>query len=349
VVFGERIRVDGVKISQDYVIDFVEKNRLLFDEIKPSFFEATMAMAFRYFADCEVDVAVIEVGLGGRLDSTNIIHPELSVITNISFDHIQFLGNTLAEIAGEKAGIIKPKTPVVIGEVLADTFPVFIKKANEENAPVVFAEQKQSVKFVEYTEDKMIVDTAGYEKLNIGLCGEYQLKNIATVLTALQELQKQGFAIYEDDIRAGFENVVSLTNLQGRWQVMQQKPLVVMDTAHNKAGIEYIARQLRAQKYEKLHIVIGMVNDKDITGVLSLLPKDAEYYFTAAQIERALSAEKLKMQAEDAGLSGNEYSTVNLAVNTALLHAGENDIVYIGGSNFVVGEAMILFDKTNQL
>ena len=304
---------------------------------------------FGIFSDCEVEVAVIEVGLGGRLDSTNIIHPELSVITNISFDHIQFLGNTLAEIAGEKAGIIKPETPVVIGEVLADTFPVFIKKANEENAPVVFAEEKQSVKFIEYTENMMIVDTAGYEKLKIGLCGEYQLRNIATVLTAVQELQKQGFAIYEDDIRTGFENVVPLTNLQGRWQVMQQNPLVIMDTAHNKAGIEFISRQLRAQKYEKLHFVIGMVNDKDITGVLSLLPKEAEYYFTAAQIERALPAKELKIQAEKAGLSGNEYSSVNLAVTAALLHAGENDIVYIGGSNFVVGEAMILFDTTSQL
>ncbi|HPS10819.1 MAG TPA: Mur ligase family protein, partial [Paludibacteraceae bacterium] len=215
VDFGERIRVNGEKIRPEYVSDFVEKNEKMLDEIQPSFFEATMAMAFRYFADCAVDVAVIEVGLGGRLDSTNIVSPALSVITNISFDHTEFLGNTLAQIAAEKAGIIKPETPVVIGEVVPETRPVFIEKAQKHHSPLVFAEENIPVKFIEYSADKMIVETLDNEKLIVGLCGEYQLKNIATVLTAVEELQKLGFAIYREDVKNGLENVIPLTNLQG--------------------------------------------------------------------------------------------------------------------------------------
>ena len=344
VDFGERIRVNGKKIQPEYVADFVEKNEKMLDKIQPSFFEATMAMAFRYFADCAVDVAVIEVGLGGRLDSTNIVSPALSVITNISFDHTEFLGNTLAQIAAEKAGIIKPETPVVIGEVVPETRPVFIQKAQEQNSPLTFAEENISVKFIEYSADKMIVETRDDEKLIVGLCGEYQLKNIATVLTAVEELQKLGFAIYREDVKNGLENVIPLTNLQGRWQVISHKPTVVLDTGHNKGGIEYIVHQLKKQHYEKLRIVIGMVKDKDISGVLSLLPRDAVYYFTNAATERALPAQKLKEQAERTGLNGKAYSTVEQAVKLALEEAGEKDFVFIGGSNFVVGEALPVFD-----
>lgn len=344
VDFGERIRVNGKKIQPEYVADFVEKNEKMLDKIQPSFFEATMAMAFRYFADCAVDVAVIEVGLGGRLDSTNIVSPVLSVITNISFDHTEFLGNTLAQIAAEKAGIIKPETPVVIGEVVPETRPVFIQKAQEQNSPLTFAEENISVKFIEYSADKMIVETRDNEKLIVGLCGEYQLKNIATVLTAVEKLQKLGFAIYREDVKNGLENVIPLTNLQGRWQVISHKPTVVLDTGHNKGGIEYIVHQLKKQHYEKLRIVIGMVKDKDISGVLSLLPRDAVYYFTNAATERALPALKLKEQAERTGLNGKAYSTVEQAVKLALEEAGEKDFVFIGGSNFVVGEALPVFD-----
>ena len=344
VDFGERIRVNGKKIQPEYVADFVEKNEKMLDKIQPSFFEATMAMAFRYFADCAVDVAVIEVGLGGRLDSTNIVSPALSVITNISFDHTEFLGNTLAQIAAEKAGIIKPEIPVVIGEVVPETRPVFIQKAQEQNSPLTFAEENISVKFIEYSADKMIVETRDDEKLIVGLCGEYQLKNIATVLTAVEELQKLGFAIYREDVKNGLENVIPLTNLQGRWQVISHKPTVVLDTGHNKGGIENIVHQLKKQHYEKLRIVIGMVKDKDISGVLSLLPRDAVYYFTNAATERALPALKLKEQAERTGLNGKAYSTVEQAVKLALEEAGEKDFLFIGGSNFVVGEALPVFD-----
>ena len=344
VDFGERIRVNGKKIQPEYVADFVEKNEKMLDKIQPSFFEATMAMAFRYFADCAVDVAVIEVGLGGRLDSTNIVSPALSVITNISFDHTEFLGNTLAQIAAEKAGIIKPETPVVIGEVVPETRPVFIEKAQKHHSPLVFAEENIPVKFIEYSADKMIVETLDNEKLIVGLCGEYQLKNIATVLTAVEELQKLGFAIYREDVKNGLENVIPLTNLQGRWQVISHKPTVVLDTGHNKGGIENIVHQLKKQHYEKLRIVIGMVKDKDISGVLSLLPRDAVYYFTNAATERALPALKLKEQAERTGLNGKAYSTVEQAVKLALEEAGEKDFVFIGGSNFVVGEALPVFD-----
>ena len=344
VDFGERIRVNGEKIQPEYVADFVEKNEKMLDKIQPSFFEATMAMAFRYFADCAVDVAVIEVGLGGRLDSTNIVSPALSVITNISFDHTEFLGNTLAQIAAEKAGIIKPETPVVIGEVVPETRPVFIEKAQKHHSPFVFAEENIPVKFIEYSADKMIVETRDNEKLIVGLCGEYQLKNIATVLTAVEELQKLGFAIYREDVKNGLENVIPLTNLQGRWQLVRHKPTVVLDTGHNKGGIEYIVHQLRSQNYEKLRIVIGMVKDKDISGVLSLLPRDAVYYFTNATTERALPALKLKEKAERLGLNGKAYSTVEQAVKVALGEAGEKDFLFIGGSNFVVGEALPVFD-----
>lgn len=344
VDFRERIRVNGEMIAEMYVIDFVENNTNLFEKVKPSFFETTMAMAFDYFAHCEVDIAVIEVGLGGRLDSTNIINPVLSVITNISFDHTQFLGDTLEKIAYEKAGIIKPNTPVVIGESLPETKPVFIEKAKNKNAEIIFAEEKYFIKCVDFEDVNIIVDAPGFEEMRIGLRGEYQRKNVTTTLTAIDKLIKLGFEISEKNIRTGFENVMKLTGLQGRWQILQEKPTVVIDTGHNKSGIQYVVNQLNDSIFNKLHFVIGMVNDKDISGVLALLPKNAIYYFTNANIIRALKAEELKEQAEKFGLKGDMFSSVEKAIKAALKNATKEDMIFIGGSNFVVGEALPLFE-----
>ncbi|MDP4239487.1 MAG: folylpolyglutamate synthase/dihydrofolate synthase family protein [Bacteroidota bacterium] len=340
VDFRERIRVNGEMITQQYVVDFVEQHKTLFDTIEPSFFEATMAMAFDYFNDCRVDVAIIEVGLGGRLDSTNIILPELSVITNISFDHMGFLGDTLEKIAYEKAGIIKRNIPVVIGETLPETRPVFEAKAQQENAPVCYAEEFIRVKFKQYEQGYMLVETSDKMTYPIGLCGTYQLKNAATALTALDRLKQLGFNIPKNAVTEGFKRVTEITGLQGRWQILQQNPTVVADTGHNAGGFQYIAEQLKSQLYKTLRIVIGMVNDKDISAVLTLLPVDAVYYFTQAAIIRALPAEELMHQGERYGLHGLPYSSVEQAVEAALKEAEPDDFVFIGGSNFVVGEAL---------
>ena len=278
VDFRERIRVNGQPISEDYVIRFVEEERAFFEPLSPSFFELTTAMAFKYFADEKVDVAVVEVGLGGRLDCTNIIHPDLCIITNISLDHTQFLGHTLAQIAGEKAGIIKPGIPVVIGETTPETRPVFYQKAQEEGAPIHWAEEEG------HEND--------YPGLSFELKGLYQEKNRRTLLTALPILKEIGYRLTENDIRQGFAHVVELTGLMGRWQKLQDSPTLICDTGHNTGGIAYIAQQLRAQPCHRLHIVLGMVNDKDIRGVLALLPHEADYYFTQASVKRALPADE---------------------------------------------------------
>ena len=343
VDFGERIRINVEMIEQQYVVDFVEKNKDLFDEIQPSFFEVTMAMAFNYFADCEVDIAIIEVGLGGRLDSTNIIQPELSVITNISFDHIGFLGDTLEKIAIEKAGIIKANTPVVIGEVIPETKSVFEMKAKQENAPILYAENQLNVVFKKYDNQKMIVETTDNKRYTVGLCGLYQLKNIATTLTAVVQLNLLDFKISVEQLTVGLENVCELTGLEGRWQKLQENPMVIADTGHNVAGIRYVVEQLKLQNYKTLRIIIGMVNDKDISTVLNLLPKEAVYYITQASIERALPAESLLKQAESAGLSGNAYLSVEEAIKSAITDSSTDDLVFVGGSNFIVGEALIYF------
>jgi len=340
VDFGERIRVDGQMIEQQYVIDFVDQHKEMFNDIEPSFFEATMAMAFDYFAYCAVDVAIIEVGLGGRLDSTNIIQPELSVITNISFDHVGFLGNTLGKIAYEKAGIIKPNTPVVIGEVLPETRTVFETKAKEEIAPLIFAEKRMQIKFNGYSEGKMLVENADNVQYKIGLCGLYQLKNVATTLTAIEQLRSLNFEISDEAIQIGVEQVTEITGLQGRWQQLQPSPLVICDTGHNVAGIQFVVEQLQSQQYKTLRIVIGMVNDKDVTAVLALLPTEAVYYFTQANIARALPAEALLQQSQSFGLVGQAFPTVKEAVNAAIKDSQLDDFVFIGGSNFVVGEAL---------
>ena len=332
VDFRERIRINGQPIPEKYVVDFVEKERDFFEPLHPSFFELTTAMAFRYFADEKVDVAVIEVGLGGRLDCTNIIHPDLCIITNISFDHVQFLGDTLAKIAGEKAGIIKAGIPVVIGETTPETKPVFLQKAAEEKAPIIFAE------------DTMKND---YPKMKTELQGLYQIKNTRTILAALPLLKEAGYRIDEQSIRSGFAHVCELTGLMGRWQKLQDAPTLICDTGHNVGGITYIVEQLKQQTYRQLHIIIGMVNDKDISGVLSLLPKDATYYFTKASVKRALPENELLALAEEAGLKGTTYPTVVEAVQAAKKNCPPKDLIFVGGSSFIVADLLANRDTLN--
>ena len=323
--FRERIRVNGQPVPEAYVIRFVEDERAFFEPLHPSFFELTTAMAFRYFAEEKVDVAVVEVGLGGRLDCTNIIRPDLCIITNISLDHVQFLGDTLEKIAGEKAGIIKPGIPVVIGETTPETRSVFQKKAEEVGAPIHFAEE----------EVKEVHPDWEYE-----LKGLYQEKNRRTLWAALPLLQEEGYRIAESDIQAGFAHVVELTGLMGRWQKLQEHPTVVCDTGHNVGGIQYIAEQLRRQVFRRLHIVIGMVNDKDVRGVLALLPREATYYFTQASVKRALPAGQLARLAAEAGLQGTCYSDVPSAVRAAQKESLPEDFIFVGGSSFIVADLL---------
>ncbi|MDR1517634.1 MAG: bifunctional folylpolyglutamate synthase/dihydrofolate synthase [Dysgonamonadaceae bacterium] len=339
--FRERIRVDGKMMPEQYVVDFVAKHRTAFEPVEPSFFELTMEMAFCYFADEKVDVAVIEVGLGGRLDSTNIISPDLSIITNIGLEHTQYLGDTLSKIAFEKAGIIKPKVPVLIGEALVETRPVFEAKAQAENAPIVFAEEVFGELKSQKTADGWLFSTPQYPALKGELGGYAQKKNARTVLSAVDELKKRNYRIPDSAVCAGFTRVTELTGLMGRWQVLQaEKPKIVCDTGHNAHGIRYIAEQLKNEKYDKLHIVFGMVNDKDIRAVLELLPKNALYYFTKASVARALNEKQLATQAQELGLKGNTFESVSEAVGAAKRNADENDFIFIGGSSFVVADAL---------
>lgn len=349
VDFGERIRVNGETIDKQFVVDFVENHKSLIEKVQPSFFEITMAMAFDYFAKSEVDVAVIEVGLGGRLDSTNIIQPELSIITNISFDHEEFLGHTLPEIAAEKAGIIKPHTPVVIGEALSETKPVFIQKALEMNAPIFFSEDSRQVFFERYEENRMWVKTSDGKSYLVGLTGNYQLKNIATVLTAVDQLRKTNFEITESNLKEGLEKVIEKTGLQGRWQIISSSPKIIADTGHNPGGIAFVSQQLKTQQFRTLRMVFGMVNDKDIDTVLTLLPKNGVYYFTQAKIKRAFPSEDLLQKGQLAGLNGKAFSTIEEAIKAALNEADKEDLIFIGGSNYVVGEALSFFGKDEKV
>jgi dihydrofolate synthase/folylpolyglutamate synthase len=333
--FRERIRVDGEMIPEQAVIDFVDRHRPFFEPVQLSFFELTMEMAFDWFATAGVDIAVIEVGLGGRLDSTNIIAPELSIITNISFDHMQFLGDTLPRIAAEKAGIIKPNTPVVIGEAEGEVKEVFVQKASEVDAPLYFAEE-----CFQLTPSENGFYSEKYNELDVQLKGIYQQKNMATVLTAVDLLREKQLSLPDEAVREGLSHVVDLTGLQGRWQVLQTHPTIVCDTGHNEAGIRYIVQQLSEQKYDRLHIVFGMVNDKEISTVLSLLPKNATYYFTQAAIPRALEAQKLYDSAQKHNLNGKIFTSVASAIEAAKEAANEGDFIYIGGSTFVVAEAI---------
>ena len=348
--FRERIKINGAFISQQFIIDFVSKHKAYFAELQPSFFEMTVGMAFDYFAAQQVDIAVIEVGLGGRLDSTNVITPEISVITNISFDHTALLGNTLEKIAGEKAGIIKPGVPVIIGETQAESSNVFLEKAKQEQAAsLVFADQHYKAV---YTQSKTVgdkhylymdIERKGemcYKELRSELLGLYQLKNIPTVLAVVEELNKKGYVLTETLIRKGIETVVTATGLLGRWQVLSQQPLVIADTGHNEAGIQEVLTQLRATPYKHLHMVIGMVNDKDISTVLGMLPKDATYYFSRANIPRALPTNELQAAAGLQGLTGNTYETVAEALQAAKNKAAQGDLILVGGSTFTVAEVV---------
>ncbi len=332
VDFRERIRVNGQPIPEEYVIRFVEEKRCFFEPLHPSFFELTTAMAFRYFADVEIDVAVIEVGLGGRLDCTNIIRPDLCIITNISLDHTQFLGNTLPQIAREKAGIIKSGIPVVIGETTPETKSVFQKRAGEVNAPIYFAEENGR-------ED--------YPGIEYELKGLYQKKNSRTILTALPLLKEAGYRLDEQSVRRGFAHVTELTGLMGRWQKLQNHPTLICDTGHNVGGITYIVEQLKQQAFHNLHIIIGMVNDKDIQGVLALLPEDAIYYFTQASVKRALPANDLQKLAKSAGLKGNCYPDVPSAVRAAQEKSLPEDFIFVGGSSFIVADLLANRDALN--
>ena len=344
VDFRERIRVNGEMIPRQRVIGFVEQHRSFFEPLHPSFFELTTAMAFNYFAEQQVDVAVIEVGLGGRLDCTNIIRPDLCVITNISFDHIQFLGDTLAKIAAEKAGIIKPGIPVVIGETTPETKPVFMETAQKQGAPIHFAEEEQLVVSHLPQNGKNYYWTRDYPHLEGELGGLCQVYNTNTLMSAIRVLTSIGYKIEEEHVRRGFANVCALTGLMGRWQKIQESPVAFCDTGHNKAGIELILKQLSIQKYHHLHIVIGMVNDKDIRGVLDMLPRNATYYFTKASVSRALNEREVQRLAKEvAGLEGNTYPNVKEAFEAANANAQKDDFIFVGGSTFVVAD--LLNDK----
>jgi len=346
--FSERIRVNGQPISKEYVIDFVAKECDFIEPLKPSFFEVVTAMAFKYFAEQAVDIAVVEVGLGGRLDCTNIITPTLSIITNIGFDHTQLLGSTLTQIATEKAGIIKKNVPVIIGESTPETRIVFENAAAQQLAPITFAEDKKEVLSCSPDGTGLRYETAHYGILNGELGGFYQEKNTNTVLCAVRELERQGYMFSEKcdrkslctnkEVRIGFQNVCQLTGLTGRWQIISEDPMTVCDTGHNLPGWQYLSRQLKDVKCHQMHILFGMVDDKDVNGVMSLLPKDARYYFAKATSKRAISESLLKHFGEQKGLQGDAYPDVVKAYEAIRKVARRDDFVFIGGSSYIVAD-----------
>lgn len=346
--FRERIRVNGEMISEEAVVRFTETYLLKneFEMLEPSFFELTVSMAFDYFRSMQVDVAVIEVGLGGRLDSTNIITPDVSVITNISFDHMALLGDTLPKIAAEKAGIIKKDIPVVVGETSPETSFVFEQFAEKVQTKLVFADQEYRTDYSMLTLDgkqSLNIRKNGelvYPDLKVDLIGIYQRYNVPTVLRTIDVLKGKGWNIAENNIRNGLQNVVRNTALLGRWQIIGYNPLIVCDTGHNPAGIKLVVEQIHQTAWKKLHMVIGMVNDKDQSGVLSLLPTEAQYYFTRASIPRAAEPEDLAAKGEQFGLMGNCYPTVRQALSAARENAETSDLIFVGGSTFVVAEIL---------
>ena len=347
--FRERIKINGLPVAEKQIVDFVKTHQDLIERLNPSFFEISVAMVFQIFAEAKCEIAVIETGLGGRLDSTNILMPELSVITHISFDHMAFLGDTLPAIAYEKAGIIKSGVPVVIGETHPETKSVFVKKAEEENSPIVFADSiykaanpkiiaeggKPYLHTDVYKNDALL-----YPALQSELCGLYQLKNIATVLASVDVLNDIGYRINADSVRNGIAKVINQTGLLGRWQTLSNNPLTIADTGHNEAGLREILAQLKTIPYKHLHFVIGMVNDKEHHAVLKLLPKNATYYFCKANIPRALDEKDLQQLAREHNLYGNTYRTVKEALKEAQAKAQKDDLVLVGGSTFIVAEAI---------
>ena len=349
VDFRERIRINGQMISEQTVIDFVAKHQKDFEDIQPSFFEMTVGLAFEIFAIEQVDIAVIEVGLGGRLDSTNIITPLLSVITNIGWDHMNILGDTLQLIAAEKAGIIKQHVPVIIGEYQPEVADIFLRKAAKEETELVFASDEWEIK-PKVKSQKSKVELLDLEisnnsqpatyNLQLDLTGTYQLKNVKTVLAGVEELRKQGFTITDEHLQTALRQVKTLTGLHGRWEVLSTDPLTICDTGHNPDGIKEVLKNIAATPYKRLHMVIGMVNDKDISKVLSMLPTNATYYFCRPDIPRGLEAESIKEQAAKFDLHGNAYPSVKSALASAQQQAKKDDLVFVGGSTFVVAEVV---------
>ena len=341
--FRERIRIDGTMIPEHTVIDFTESIRPAIESIEPSFFELTVAMAFDHFAKAQVDIAVIETGLGGRLDSTNVINPELSIITNIGWDHMNLLGDTLDKIAFEKAGIIKKNTPVVIGEQMPETMPVFLDKAKNMQAPLTWSGTNYRIQSHRQHSNRLIAEVIETGSLHtspysLDLTGIYQLKNLLTVLESVNILRTSNWNITDHALRNALDNVKTITGFSGRWEVLQNDPMLVLDVAHNTHGLAQVLEQLRLTPHKKLHIVLGMVNDKQIDDVLRMLPTSANYYFTQASIPRALPSHLLKEQAMAVGLEGLEYRDVNNAIEEALKRADPNDLILVTGSIFLVGE-----------
>ncbi|WP_416865821.1 MAG: bifunctional folylpolyglutamate synthase/dihydrofolate synthase [Imperialibacter sp.] len=341
--FTERIRVNGEEMPEDKVVAFVERMKSVLEQVKPSFFETTVAMAFDYFASEQVDIAVVEVGLGGRLDSTNVINPLVSLITSISYDHMDLLGNTLEEIAGEKAGIIKKNTPVVVGGYYGSLDAVFIEKAKKENSPIVIARNGYKVENKGYNLFSRVVSVAktggsDLKTLKLDLTGQYYLKNLPGILSVVDVLRTRGFDISDEAVAKGLSNVKGLTGLKGRWQVLQQQPLMICDVGHNEEGMRELFEQLAENIHGQLYIVIGVVSDKDRSKLWSVLPRDAYYYFTAASIPRALPAEQLYEEGKAEGYVGELVRDVNEGIALANKKAGANDVIFVGGSTFVVAE-----------
>lgn len=319
--FRERIRINGELCSKEFIVDFIEKHETFIKKIQPSFFEVAIAMAFEYFSQNKVDVAIIETGLGGRLDATNIVHPILSVITNIGLDHVSILGNSLAEIAKEKSGIIKKNTPIIIGEATVDISKIFLEKAKENQSNIVFAEKSLTK---EYETD---------------LKGFYQKKNLKTVLMAIDQLKNLEFEISEKNTIDGLKKVVANTGLRGRWEILGKQPLVVADTAHNAHGLAEIQKQISTTKYEHLHLVLGFVNDKDVSSILEFFPKDATYYFSQPEVPRKLEIQEL-VKIVPAELNASYYNSISEAFQAAKINSGIDDMIYVGGSTFVVAEVI---------
>lgn len=359
VDFRERIRINGAMIPEEYVTRFIEKNKTFFDSHQLSFFEMTVGLAFSYFADEQVDIAVIEVGMGGRLDSTNVISPLLSIITNISFDHTQFLGNTLALIAGEKAGIIKEHTPVVIGQTQAETQPVFLSKAAEKEAPIIFADQHYTIEEVEgssSTELHFRVEREGVTLLShlvSPMAGSYQLKNLATVMQAVEELRHIGFAIGNDQIALGVANVVKETGLHGRWECFGKAPLIIGETAHNEDGVHEMLAKLQTMQYDDLHLVYGCVNDKDFSHILQLIGNAGKghashFYYSQPSVPRGLDVTILAAKAAELGMQGSAFPTVGEAIEEAKSRATAGDLILITGSIFLIADTVEYFNSHEQ-
>ena len=343
--FRERVKINGKLIPKKYVINFVQKHKTEFEKIEPSFFEWTVGLAFDYFANQKVDIAIIEVGLGGRLDSTNVITPLVSLITNISFDHVNLLGNTLQKIAGEKAGIIKPEIPVIISQTQLKVKKVFTDIAKKQKAPIQFADKNfkiSSSKLKKHFLTSTILNINTKKKIsyNLDLVGTYQLKNVLGVLNTVEVLKNNNFVIPQKTIKAALKNVCQLTGFNGRWQQLSKNPLIIVDTGHNEDGIKQVLENLSQLNYKKLHFVFGAVNDKDVTKILALLPKKATYYFVKASVPRALNENDLLLTAKKIKLNGTSYPSVKQGLIAAKKACKKNDLIFVGGSTFVVADAL---------